>query len=56
MANHLATDALRRNFPSLASLMPISNDGVSFRIMAEGPTDLLHLRLRSIIFGKVEVF
>lgn len=43
MANHLATDALRRNFPSLASLMPISNDGVSFRIMAEGPTDLLHL-------------
>lgn len=43
VANHLATDALRRNFPSLASLMPISNDGVSFRIMAEGPTDLLHL-------------
>lgn len=44
VARRSAISALRRQFPSLGALMPRPQGGVPFRVMAEGPTDLLHLK------------
>ena len=44
VARRSAIGALRRQFPSLGTLMPRPRGRIPFRVMAEGPTDLLHLK------------